>query len=68
MATVGFTGISSLRLAAKCSDAGLHIGKGGGHFRELKIGIFHLLLDSGLARLATLLFVCSDEFLAVFFS
>ena len=54
MDLVKFAGIIPLRLAAKCRDAGICIGKGGGQFRELVLGVCHLFLASGLARIDTL--------------
>ena len=67
MAIVDLTGISSLRLAAKCSNVGLHIDKNGVDFRELKLSVCHLFLASGVAIFATFLFVCGIGGLAIYF-
>ena len=68
MVIYGLTRISPLRLAAKCSDAGLYHGKGGGKFRELTLGVYHLFLASDMAILATLLFACGNDGLVIFFA
>ena len=68
MAFVGLTGIIPLKFANKCSNAGLHIGKGGGEVRDLALVVCHLFLASGLTGISTLFFACGSDGLAILFT